>query len=706
MFPGAIPFALSHAVALTLIGHCHYVIRPPSRLGWWVGEVIAAAVIGLLLRPMWPPLARRLAGGGSAWGPVAVGVFLAAWWHGRVQDTVWIQDPALRPALTALLFASHAGLFGLIFAAIRAAVAATDPAGPRPPKQGLTRSDSVWIGLFGAAAVTFAVWYVGRERTVYCSDFMFYWTQAADWADLFGLDPVEALVRWKVSVQNGGYTLLPAVIPASVMAAFGDHRAVYVGANAGIFLTATAACVLDFVRRVGGPAAGVAPVIAVFLFTLPLAWVPVLLGFPDIGGVALAVVSLRLVGARPRPELRCSELLAAAVILATLPLFRRWYAFWSVGLIVAVALDGAVAAVRHLPDRAAVLRAVRPAVVIGCLTPLFLIALAWPMVRDTMLVDHADSLSGYRSESPLPERLDKIAATLGYGYIALSAACSLVLLAHRETRRVTALLAVTTGVIVVLFFRVQDPERHHQYLFLPALVLPPALAASVALARRPAWLALPLSLGTLTVGGLFLAGTVDVKWWAARHRFAPLAPTVVCYPETRLNLVEFRRLMDFLNRETESGKGFVVLSSSLEFHPSMFIAAERSLRTPFPAARNQMPTSEVDRVTGFPAGLFRAEFVLVADPLQLHLRAEEQRVVAVPYRLVTSGTGIGRAFERTGERFDITGSVAVTVYRRVRPVGRAEFDAFCEDLRRAHPGFPALFDPPASQTAAFGIDGP
>lgn len=694
---GVATAAVAHAVALTAIGHCHYLIQPPSRLVWMIAELVVAAVVWRLGRGPVGRLTAAVAAVDGSRLSLAVGVGLAVWWHGRPADTVWIHAPELRPALDGLLFAAHAVLATAVFAIVLVGVAASDPPPGEPTPERTTRGSIAGIVLFATAAVAFAAWFVAHERVIYFADAMYYWTEAANWAAEAVRSPAAGWWAFRISVQNGGYTLLPATVPGATMTALGDHRLVYVGTVAAVYLTGTAAAAAWFVRRTGPADARFSTAVpAVLLFTMPLAWIPVLRGYPDVGGVALAIVSLWLVAGRPRAAVRWPHLFGTAAVLAAMILFRRWYTFWAVGLLAVSVVDGLTGAAVHLYRRrlAAARAAIRPAAVLCALVPLTLVAVAWPMVRDRFTVDYADAFAAYRSAGSLPSRVWATCREIGLGYFLLSGLSVIPLLQSKETRRPTGFLIGITAVMVPLFYRIQDPDRHHKYLVLPALLLPPAMAATHYLTRIPRWCGWG-AVGTLAAAGsVGLLGTVDPDWQAAREHFVPLAPSSSYPPVAREDLDEFVRLLRFLNGETaRTGEHFAVLSSSPDLHASMFAAAERSLRVPFPAASYHIPTADVDRVNGFPAGLFKAGLVIVADPPQIHLRPEEQRVVLIPQRLLREGSGFGRAFNVLPDRFTFQNGITVSLYRRVLPIAPGDMTAFCEELRQAHPQRPFVYRP-------------
>jgi hypothetical protein len=120
--------------------------------------------------------------------------------------------------------------------------------------------------------------------------------------------------------------------------------------------------------------------------------------------------------------------------------------------------------------------------------------------------------------------------------------------------------------------------------------------------------------------------------------------------------------------------------------------AERSWNEPRVLTPRFVAVPEVDRVSTYPSHVCEADVVVVGDPPQTHLRPNEQQVVVLVAKRVLAREGMGRAFEPIGE-YSLDGVVA-RVYRRVRAVTRDEQEELAEQLRIAHPRWPALWTIP------------
>jgi hypothetical protein len=691
--------AFAVAVALCLVAHCHYVFKPPKRLEWfalWLGlSVLLTVPCRWLVNRVVSQLQRHVI------YPLIGGLLLAVWWNGQIFDNLWLHAKALQSVLGVFVFVAHTLTFALLLGALWTGLAKLEAPAKSQAERGSFRWPVRNLVLFLLAANALAAWYVSQERTIYFCDFMGYWTWSADWAELCLRDPAAGWERFRISVQSAGYGLLPSLGPASAIAMFGDHRLVYVLAVVNLYLGATFLAVWAFVNRyVPGGRTGV--LVAVILFGMPLVWWPILRGYLDLGGAAFAVLSLVVYLRRPQGMLHATDLIAVAALLAGAVLFRRWYSFWVVAFGAVIAAEAAIAFVVALRTEPQIAwRRLVPPVLVGGLTGIVLCLAAWPMVLHVAQADYADAYAAYRSPFTLAVRLGNLGSLIGWPYIAVSAAATIAL-AFSPTLRRPALLSVATGpVIVAHFLRTQDFNPHHTYLLLPSLVLPPLLVLAALFARWPGWAA-SLGIGSVLAAGLVgLAPQLDSRADGVRIYTGRITPAADCRPLQRGDLDEWRRMLRFLSAETErTGERIAIVSSSPTFDPTMMLSAGRSLREPFPALERCEEPWGVDRVAGFPNGLFRAGLVLVADPPQTHLDPGEQQTILLPARQLLDGTGIGQAFDRLPESFALDSGVTVLVFRRARPVNADAFATFQADLQHAHASRPHVFTPSKEASAA------
>lgn len=522
-----------------------------------------------------------------------------------------------------------------------------------------------------------AVLYMRGSSTVYFWDNAGYWDRARTLAETSksGLRAVFSAVY--ASVLTEDYNLLIVLPFVPIVRLFGGSRLVFVLCIVNLDLVPVCLLVHGLARRYGrrGPAAAVAA-----LLSLPMLFYLTLVGFVDVGGVFFALAALALC-LRPTPaeEPPAAALVPAGCFLAAAVLLRRWYAFFALSLVLAEA-------VRCLLFRR---RLTRPLWLAGgfafCLLFLF-----QPLVSGLLLGDYAAAYASYA----LSLRTDFLLLFRYFGLFTLLCAgvsCGLGLRA-RESREEAALPLLQVVLCFVIFTRVQTHGQQHLLLYVPAvlLLLLPLYARLARRARedRAAAAALLLS-AALPALSPFLPRNQPAA--VTEIRAAAVLPSFSWMPPVRADALELVRLVRWLD-ETAGAQGETVgvLASSFVLNADILKNAEDSLSLSrvSDVSRSYLRTlPAVDSRDTFPGALFDCDYLLVADPVQLHLGEENQQVVALPAQAVLAGEGFGTAYAPLAETFYLgDGSVTVRLYRRTRPVTEAERAALTAAVAAAEAG--------------------
>lgn len=531
--------------------------------------------------------------------------------------------------------------------------------------------------LAGAAVVAFVAWYVLAERWIYFWDQSGYWLRSVAVAERLPHDPLGALATVLGTIRRDDYNQLIVVPLAPAMALLGEGRLVYVLAVAVLYGLAAAASIAlfaerAFLRPLRVPAAGVAlGVVTVVL--APRLWLPVLVGLPDVAGcivIPLVWWALR----DPVAQIASRRLAGIAAALALLVVLRRWYAYWVLALLLALAAEQLF----RVRDRRALLAAwARIALLGGAALLLFLLVTGSHGIA-MLSADYGRMHAAYRSARPLLAAPSLLLRDFGAFWLLLAAAGAVVALRSATTRAAARLLLVQSLLVVLLFARTQNFNGHHLYLLFPQLATFAAIAtATLGGARRSG-----RAVAAVVVALLVIDFAVQLAP-GVQGALGPLAGAfggVVHPPLVRSDLGEVARLtrtLDALTRDENSR--IYVLSSSVLLNDEVLANAHRTDPS-LPDLRGRiLSTSHVDQRDGFPWALAQAGFVVLSDPTGFHLRPEDQRVVGVPADAIRGGRGIGRAFERLSDVFVLEDGSTVTIHARRRETSRDEI----AELQRA-----------------------
>jgi hypothetical protein len=614
--------------------------------------------------------------------------------------------------LAALMAAEEASLWAKIFAA-GAGACALAAAAPEASRLGVSLlslallAGGIWKALSGtrlklagsraalvvalvAALAAFNAFYVIVAQDLEIADFMFYRVVSVAVGTLTREGKLLPLALDLAGSTPKDYSWLPALLPGFALAAFGLlSRAVYQGAIV-VFYAAPALLALAWAAR---EIAGLRRESYAFAFALaavaaayPFGLVVASRGMPDIGGLALFVVALRLADklaqalALPKGSARLSALVrklafGLALTLFAMFLFRRWYAFAAAGLVASLALEVAVCGLR----RRAGFRW-REAALAACVGALTLLGLLAPVLIDWLpnpaAHDYARMYAAYRKT---PAVLAEVVGDwCGFAPLGLALGGGLFLLLRSRARLVR--LAFLSGPLAAaLFLRVQSPYPHHLYLIAPFVALfiaapllllfaksraggLAALAALAALTMTPA--------GSLAPHGLFPA--------AAR----PHAP--------RSDLAELARLKEWVDARATPEHKVCGLGSSYTFSGQLIGELWQLKPGQSPLARGRETSvgmTDVDTVDGPPTPKMKdCAVMIVGDPVQTHVIPSYQLTVTLPSQELLDGAGIGAHFRRTGEVFALEHGVKAVVFEQTSPLSDADMAALAERWRAARAG--------------------
>lgn len=532
-------------------------------------------------------------------------------------------------------------------------------------------------------------------------DYLNYWDQTSSLHDVVRLNGLADGLKLVVNSLASNYTLVPAILPAVLTAGVEPiSRLDYMLAVTICYAVPAylAVGMLSFrlangvtMRRgIVSRKEGADLVILAALASISLA--PVFLAsylrnMPDIGGVAIAVAALfaahRLI-ALVADDVKCEEdqhrnidLLATTAILtyllALLFLFRRWYVFFSIGLSASTVALLAYELMRSRLPLGIKLRHVVIAFATSIVVAVSVggeIAIHWLSTLDRRAYGdlYGSYWFGWRVE------LSHVLGRLGILTPALCCGIAAYLFAHTNSRRLLLLLIVASLVAVVGFYQIQSMAPHHYYLLMPLIGAMAGAGTILSWQMFPRLLVVAVMLA-LGLWNIFLPA---LGGWSGYFR----SEGISLRPIVRTDAPELKRLGTWLAHRVAPGDRYCVLASSAILNVSLSAGIWQldpsdpqllSLKT------KALHLSEVDTMSGPPPReIAQCSVVLIGEPLQIHLAAENQQTVIIPAKDLLTASGIGAAFQKLPDEFTLSHGVRVLAYARIREIAEAEL----LDLRR------------------------
>jgi hypothetical protein len=318
--------------------------------------------------------------------------------------------------------------------------------------------------------------------------------------------------------------------------------------------------------------------------------------------------------------------------------------------------------------------------------------LSFPLPFKILTTDYSTIFAAYQTSdswlSQIVDNLGHIVQQFGIAQTVLSFLCFVAALFFTQTRRAAVYLYVPALAAWADFSKVQNmAEQHILLVYIALAVTPLFLAQQLLSAKLPAgkawgWsvLALMVLISCLSFESVFASapplGSSFVQ---------AMLPTYRKPPAQRHDIAELEALMNFVGDKvaTASGKPPVadvyLLSSSQLLNSSHLSTLGLQLNEVLPAGDHICLTNDVDLRDGFPNLLLSAKLVLVADPVQTHLAAD-QKVITVPVRMFLQDEAFAHAFTRDPHSFQLDDGVRVYAFERVRPSTPEEIDQLRREI--------------------------
>lgn len=516
-----------------------------------------------------------------------------------------------------------------------------------------------------------ALFYLATSATVYVWDNAGYWSVARTLAaQPMGLRQLREVAA---SVVAQEYNYLLALPISLIMRLFGGSRAVFVLSTVNLYLLPAlwGLCALGRERRWGG-------VLLALLF--PGLTYLALVGFVDVAACAVAIWAVVFYTREDAPA--WTRGLLTGVLLALSFLLRRYFLFFAVAFGLAAGLLALCRRTREEPIAFGSLFAAG-AVSAVYFTQAFLV--------DKLTTDYGDLYSAYA----LGLKSDAMLFCRYFGYLLLAAALLWGLyrsILRREGRGDALLALVTLFLCFFLVSRIQSHGQQHTLLYVPCLALLLAPGRT-----EPRW---------KEAAAWVLAAACSLTTLLPRPQPASIAaipapdpvPGFSFFGPRRGDVDQLLALDDYLDglaKEDGGSATCAVCASSLLLNSETLINLRPSLSlAEGEGGMTYIYVSSVDKRDSFTWSMLDADYLVVGDPVQVHLGEENQRVVALPAHAVLEGTGLGTAYERLQKTFALQDGSKVYIYRRTRQITQAERKALSQTLQDLYPDYAWLYQLP------------
>lgn len=590
-------------------------------------------------------------------------------------------------------------------------------------KSGMPRQLFCWIAIVALwiAANAYAIYYIRSEHTLYTYDSVGYWSAFIDTSE--GLvHNFGKTVKLLYSIRGSDYNHLWTVLMAPLYWLFGGTRTGYILMIVNGLAIPSALCFAFLLGGVGRrerrqeegdsmgtvitgkplPIADISSVLVLFtVLTFPAFWRPVITGMIDVGGTIPIYLLLYLCLKKPLIERGMWSLVSIGLLLAILPLYRRWYIIWVAGFILAALFDSLIASIlapgNSVKARLKIIaRGTLNVEFVALVCVGLLLLVATPLLVRMVGINYADLYSPYQlRDARFSNIFLSFVKYFGALPLGLALLGFLIALFRPSIRRFAIVLGVQFLGSFLIFTHIQDFNPHHYYLVIPAILFFYCyfIVYTYGVAQK-----IRTKVGILVASVFLSLFSFSIAFFSQmssyREAMLFILPGATAYPSiiSAQNMKENIRMEETLSQLVNSPTEMIYVLPNLEVSAPILKYLYLSLGKQNRIRDNVLATQILDKRDGFPSRLFEATYVVVTDPL-LHLHKDEDvQIIILPAKLILSGVGIGLSYQRLPYDFTFENGVKAYIYKRVLPFKKADVVSFSEMLRKLYPDRENIFD--------------
>lgn len=534
-----------------------------------------------------------------------------------------------------------------------------------------------------------------REKFVYFWDFSGYWIMTISFAETFFSNLINGLSQLYGSVLNQEYSLVPSVILSLPLKVLGHSFGSYIISIYNFYLIPVCILLILFFAKIlidiNQYSFKKLVIISLLIILFPPMISPVLTGYLDSIGLFFVVLLFFVVYHDDFSKFNLKRNLGIIFLLIVFSFTRRWYGYWIVAFFLSLFI---VNLIRVFLDKGYTKKDfilfLSNISLVGFGSLLVLVIFFREFLIRNAFNNYADTYSAYKDGAIL-ENLYTLIQYFGVIPMLLMVFGVLVGIKNEKTRYFSVFSSVQAVVIFLAFVRVQSFGIQHYYLF-TVTVLFFLIIGSISLASlsRIKWNKITISAVIL---GIVFSNFIQTYYQhnsSLLNTIKPGLSNFSSYPRVRDDIDQLRNLASYLNELTnDTDKKVYVLASSMVFNDDILRRVNMPEKMDSVSALE--PVNHVDKRDGFPNQFLKADIVVVGDPIQYHLRPEDQRVIGILAEEILNGRELGENY-RYLKSFALDNGVKAKVYEKIKPYDTQSIDYLKEKFRNIYPEYPNLYN--------------
>ncbi len=558
---------------------------------------------------------------------------------------------------------------------------------------------------FAVAGFFLCLYLILQNRFVYFWDYGGYWTASYTTKDALFRQPIETLKLVYRSILDWNYNHILPLLISVPLKCFGYTFPRYVMLNYLLFLVPVWLITISIIWKQFSfyrPELNSSKsryvlftLITLGVSTFPPYYRAMLLGYIDIACIIPALLAILLFMDYDCLSLNKKQILRdilIASLLLTAFLFRRYFAYFGVGYAIALSLYSIYKIFKdnkQISLHKRMFRSLGNLFIIGAFSILTMLLFFRRLVIKTLSTNYAGQYEAY--DAPLLPKIESVVTQLGPITITLIVIAIIFAFLSPKARKLTSFCACTFFFTTISFFHVQSMGAQHIYTIAGEACILMILGIDQIINhirnnRCKCMAAFSFS-AIVTFGAVYC-------FFPTVRQHMPFLSNIYSQtysPLQRNDLHQLHELAHFLNSLTDhTNKHVYVCASGGVLNSSIMDSLDKPHRNG--ALHHMYWTADVDLRDGFNPDFLRADYIIITDPIQLHLKKGTQEVVRFPWAEVQNqNSPIGRHFSKMQQSFALDCHVTAYIYEKTSDFELSDYEYLADYYNHYYPGMNQLF---------------
>lgn len=517
------------------------------------------------------------------------------------------------------------------------------------------------------------------ERFFYSWDTSGYWVKSAKFSKSFFDNPFISFESIYNSIRHDEYNLLANLLlaPANKFLGinFEDYVfSVYLVYFLPISILISNICVQTF--KSNSDKILILPFI-ILIFTPFL--IPIRYGFIDIVGlVPIFIIINLLIKSTFLQSINFKSSIIIGLMMLLLVFSRRWYSFWAVSFYFSIFIINLAFSIKR-KDYKILLNTCINLFIAGIIPVGLILSFFYPFFEMSLLKDYQDLYSGFRGSSYQQQFLNFI---LFFGVLIIILASTGGYFLWKRSKLLLFFLVFSTSLLLFLFLRINDLGGYqHFYLIVPLISILSFVFISEILLKNKKNIFYGISI-------LIIINYIFVFSINTNGKPNYFFSSVDGKAKNRSDYYEIQNISRDLKTLQDEGKTIYSLASSKILNNDLLQNTQMPENPRF--LTSLLSTQHVDKRDKFPNDLLWASYVLVTNPVQLHLRPQNQELIVYFNEEILNGSL--KKHYIIEKKYTLMENVEILLLKKISPFSSEELKRIKNHFKNKYPDHPTMYE--------------